>query len=82
VDILGKPRELITFVKDRLGHDLRYALDCSRIHELGWRPLQAFDKGLDLTVAWYRSHEDWWRRLKYQSEDFKKFHESYYKDRK
>lgn len=82
VDILGKPRELITFVQDRLGHDLRYALDCSRIHELGWRPLQAFDQGLDLTVAWYRSHEDWWRRLKYQSEDFKKFHESYYKDRK
>ena len=82
VDILGKPRELITFVQDRLGHDLRYALDCSRIHELGWRPLQAFEQGLELTVDWYRNHEGWWRRLKYQSEEFKNFHEAYYKDRK
>ncbi len=81
VDILEKPRELITFVRDRLGHDLRYALDCSKIHALGWRPLQTFEQGLELTVAWYKSHEDWWRRLKHQREDFKKFHAAYYKDR-
>ncbi len=82
VDILGKPRELITFVQDRLGHDQRYALDCSRIHDLGWKPELPFEQGLDLTIAWYRDHEAWWRRIKYQSEDFQKFHEAYYRDRK
>ncbi len=81
VDILGKPRELITFVQDRLGHDLRYALDCSRIHALGWRPQQTFEQGLELTLDWYRSHEGWWRRLKNRSDDFNKFHAAYYKDR-
>ncbi len=82
LDILGKPRELITFVTDRLGHDRRYALDCAKIHRLGWRPERDFTDGLRSTVAWYRDREEWWRKIKYQSEEFRRFHELYYKDRK
>jgi dTDP-glucose 4,6-dehydratase len=82
LDILGKPWELITLVPDRLGHDRRYALDCAKLHRLGWRPERDFTDGLRSTVAWYRDREEWWRKIKYQSEEFKKFHEVYYKDRK
>ena len=60
-------RELITFVKDRPGHDRRYAIDASRISaELGWRPDQTFQAGLKQTVDWYLAHEDWWRPLAQQ----------------
>lgn len=79
---LDKPRDLISFVQDRLGHDRRYALDCAKLHALGWRPEQSFDQGLELTVGWYRDHADWWHKIKHQSEEFKSFHEAYYKDRK
>jgi dTDP-glucose 4,6-dehydratase len=57
-------RDLITFVKDRPGHDFRYAIDCSKIErEFGWRPLETFETGLEKTVAWYLKNEDWWRPL-------------------
>jgi dTDP-glucose 4,6-dehydratase len=81
VDILGKPRELISFVQDRLGHDRRYALDCTKLHTLGWRPEQSFARGLEKTVDWYRANPEWWRKIKDQSEEFRRFHDSYYKDR-
>jgi dTDP-glucose 4,6-dehydratase len=81
VDILGKPKELIDFVQDRLGHDRRYALDCAKLRDLGWRPEQPFAEGLEKTVAWYRDNPEWWHKIKDQSEEFKRFHESYYKDR-
>ncbi|MBU1693207.1 MAG: dTDP-glucose 4,6-dehydratase [Verrucomicrobia bacterium] len=57
----GAPRrELITFVKDRPGHDRRYAIDCSRIErELGWRPEESFETGLRKTVRWYLEHGAW-----------------------
>ena len=52
--------EQITFVKDRAGHDRRYAIDASKIHdELGWRPLETFETGLRKTVQWYLDHPDW-----------------------
>ena len=52
--------KLITFVKDRPGHDRRYAIDCSKIEqELGWRPSVSFEEGLDRTVRWYLEHEEW-----------------------
>ncbi|MCX7645675.1 MAG: dTDP-glucose 4,6-dehydratase [Rhodobacteraceae bacterium] len=55
---------LITFVADRPGHDLRYAIDASRIRaELGWRPSVTLDEGLERTVDWYLANEDWWRPL-------------------
>lgn len=56
----GTSRELITFVKDRAGHDLRYAIDSSKImHELGWKPSVTFEQGLSLTVDWYFENEEW-----------------------
>ncbi len=56
--------EQITFVADRPGHDLRYAIDASRIRdELGWKPSVTLDEGLRLTVDWFLAHEDWWRAL-------------------
>lgn len=58
-------RELITFVKDRPGHDRRYAIDPSKIEtELGWRPEETFETGLEKTVHWYLENEDWWRPLR------------------
>ncbi len=61
---LGKPEDLITFVEDRPGHDLRYSLDSSKLQSsLGWKPEFSFDKGLESTVNWYLSHESWWRPL-------------------
>ncbi len=61
---LGKPESLISFVKDRLGHDRRYAIDASKIQrELGWKPLHRPDEGIRATVDWYVAHEAWWRPL-------------------
>lgn len=60
LDLLGKPRTLIRHVTDRLGHDRRYAIDCSKIErELGWQPVVQFEEGLAATVAWYRANQDW-----------------------
>jgi dTDP-glucose 4,6-dehydratase len=64
LEIMGKPRSLIEFVADRPGHDYRYALDVSRITELGWEPQVTFAEGLQRTVRWYGDHQDWWRALK------------------
>ena len=64
LEIMGKPRSLIEFVADRPGHDYRYALDVSRITELGWEPATTFAAGLRRTVDWYRANEAWWRPLK------------------
>ena len=76
--ILGKPESLITFVKDRPGHDRRYAIDASKIQrELGWSPSHTFEKGLTETVDWYLSNESWWKRIlsgKYQ-EYYRKMYE-------
>lgn len=62
--LLGNPKghseELITFVTDRAGHDLRYAIDSSKLHrELGWEPSLQFEEGLEKTVKWYLEHQDW-----------------------
>jgi dTDP-glucose 4,6-dehydratase len=64
LDIIGKPRDLIEFVADRPGHDYRYALDITRITELGWEPQVTFAEGLERTVTWYNANEEWWRPLK------------------
>jgi dTDP-glucose 4,6-dehydratase len=57
---LGSSRELITYVKDRPGHDKRYAIDASKINkELGWKPSVTFKKGLDKTIDWYLNHNEW-----------------------
>ena len=59
LDQIQKPHSLIRFVKDRPGHDLRYATDASKLKSLGWRPLISFEEGLGLTLSWYQDHRDW-----------------------
>ncbi len=82
VDILGKSRNMIKLVQDRQGHDLRYALDCRKIHALGWKALKNFDAQLEKTVRWYKDNENWWRKIKERGKDFQAFYDSYYKDKK
>ncbi|MBW2593103.1 MAG: GDP-mannose 4,6-dehydratase, partial [Deltaproteobacteria bacterium] len=58
-------RKLITFVKDRPGHDLRYAIDCSKIEkELGWVPIESFASGIKKTIQWYLDNQEWAARIK------------------
>ena len=65
LNILDKPESLIKSVKDRLGHDRRYSLDCTKIQkELGWKPKYNFDDALKATCKWYIDNESWWRKLK------------------
>ena len=64
VKSLGKSEDLITFVKDRAGHDLRYAIDTEKIrNELGWLPKTAFADGIKMTIEWYITHRDWWESI-------------------
>ena len=61
---VGKPESLITFVGDRKGHDLRYAIDPTKIHEeLGWLPTTRFDDGIRQTIDWYLENESWWKNI-------------------
>ncbi len=64
LDRMGHGEEMIEFVADRPGHDLRYSVDTTRIRELGWKPEHTFEEALDATIDWYRANEDWWRPLK------------------
>lgn len=64
LDYLGKPRSLITFVKDRPGHDYRYAMDFSKLHNtLGWEPEVSFEEGIKETIEWYLKHRNWWEAI-------------------
>jgi dTDP-glucose 4,6-dehydratase len=63
--IMGKDESPIEFVKDRPGHDRKYAVDWSKIkNELEWEPQYTFDEWLEKTVQWYKENETWWRPLK------------------
>ena len=62
--LLGKPESLVQPVVDRLGHDRRYALDCSKVQSLGWRSRHNFEEALEKTVRWYVDNEWWWRKIK------------------
>ena len=64
LDALGRDDSYIEPVQDRLGHDLRYAVDSSKIRSMGWAPAHPFEERLADTVDWYRRREDWWRPLK------------------
>jgi dTDP-glucose 4,6-dehydratase len=77
LDILGKPRSLIRYVKDRPGHDRRYAIDCRKIErELGWTPQIRFEDGLRQTVQWYIDHRDWVETIR--SGEYLKYYEKQY----
>jgi dTDP-glucose 4,6-dehydratase len=77
--LTGKPQTLIRPVKDRPGHDRRYAVDCAKIRALGWSPRHGFADALGATVEWYRRNEAWWRPLK--SGAFKAYYEQQYAHR-
>lgn len=65
IKLLGKDESSIEFVKDRPGHDRRYAIDWTKINrELGWKPLYDFDTWLEKTVQWYKDNEKWWKDIK------------------
>ena len=65
LSLLGRDESSIRYVQDRLGHDLRYAIDATKVKgELGWNPKHDFESGLAATVAWYIANEKWWRPLK------------------
>lgn len=71
---LGKPESLITFVADRKGHDLRYAIDPAKIRdELGWEPETKFEDGIVRTIRWYSEHREWWEKL-LQRTNLRKIH--------
>jgi len=73
----GTSAKLITFVKDRAGHDLRYAIDSSKLQlELGWKPSLKFEDGLEKTVDWYLENEDWMNNI--TSGDYQKYYENQY----
>ena len=76
----GTSEKLITFVKDRAGHDLRYAIDSSKLQkELGWKPSLQFEEGLEKTVEWYLKNEDWLNNV--TSGDYQKYYENQYAKR-
>ena len=61
--LFGKGEEMIEFVPDRLGHDLRYAINSEKISELGWKPKHEFETALKQTIEWYKQNEHWWKPL-------------------
>lgn len=60
---LGKDESWIEYVKDRPGHDFRYALDTRKIIKLGWKPKYSFEKAIKETINWYKTHQNWWKKL-------------------
>ena len=77
---LGKSEDLITFVKDRPGHDRRYAIDPTKIHnELGWLPQTKFEGGIAKTIEWYLANKEWWQEI--ISGEYQKYYEKMYKNR-
>lgn len=74
---LGKCEELITYVTDRAGHDMRYAIDPAKIHnELGWLPATNFDDGIKRTIKWYLDNKPWWENI--VSGEYKEYYEEMY----
>lgn len=77
---LEKPESLITFVKDRPGHDRRYAIDSSKIQrELGWKPQYTFETGIKETIEWYVTHQEWWQRI--LSGEYREYYRTMYEMR-
>ena len=77
---LGKSEDLITFVTDRPGHDMRYAIDPTKIHnELGWLPETCFDEGIKKTIEWYLNNREWWENI--ISGEYTKYYEKMYANR-
>ena len=77
---LGKPESLITYVTDRPGHDMRYAIDPTKIHrELGWLPETKFEDGIKMTIQWYLDNKEWWQNI--LSGEYQNYFEKMYGER-
>lgn len=80
LDELDKPESLITFVEDRAGHDLRYAIDPTKIsNELDWEPTILFDEGIKKTIKWYFDNKEWWENI--LNGEYKVYYKEMYEDR-
>lgn len=79
LDILSKPHSLITHVRDREGHDRRYAMNAAKLRELGWQRQYSFERGLAETIAWYQENDWWWRKIK--SGEFLEYYKRQYAQR-
>lgn len=78
--VLGKPETLISYVKDRPGHDRRYAIDASKIKkDLGWEPEYTFERGISETIEWYCNNQEWWQNIK--SGDYLHYYKKMYANR-
>ena len=77
---LGKSEDLITYVKDRAGHDLRYAINPEKIHrELGWLPATSFEVGIEKTIRWYLDNKAWWEKI--ISGEYRDYYKKMYENR-
>ncbi len=77
LDLMGEKEDRVEYVKDRKGHDRRYAIDFSKIkNKLGWEPKVTFEEGLKETVEWYKNNQDWWKRVK--SGEYEEYYEKNY----
>jgi dTDP-glucose 4,6-dehydratase len=77
---LGKPETLITYVTDRPGHDMRYAIDASKIHnELSWIPKIKFDDGIKTTINWYLDNKYWWETI--LNDEYQNYYKKMYVER-
>lgn len=77
---LGKSEDLISYVTDRLGHDMRYAIDPTKIkNELGWEPTTTFDEGIKKTIKWYLDNKSWWENI--ISGEYQKYYDKMYGNR-
>jgi dTDP-glucose 4,6-dehydratase len=77
---LGKPESLMKFVKDRPGHDRRYAIDATKLRtELGWKPKYNFETGIEQTISWYLENQEWWENI--LSGEYQDYFKSQYTDR-
>ncbi|MTI65565.1 MAG: dTDP-glucose 4,6-dehydratase [Firmicutes bacterium] len=80
IEKLEKTEDLITYVKDRLGHDRRYAIDNTKITtELGWEPIYTFEQGMEETIKWYLDNKDWWEKIR--SGEYMDYYEKIYGER-
>ena len=76
----GEDLDLITYVTDRPGHDMRYAIDSSKLqHELGWEPSLQFEEGIEKTVRWYLDNQAWMDHI--TSGEYEKYYEEMYRNR-
>ncbi len=80
IDALGKSRDLIEYVTDRPGHDMRYAIDPTKIRdELGWEPTTRFDEGIRQTIDWYLANKGWWEKI--LSGEYRDYYSKMYENR-